>query len=123
VPSISLATSPRMYSSSDIWYAKANNQLRPELPKLKDVKGGFNMQSTSEIDCSGFQALRDSEVIQGTYTCKTTADAQSGVDSGSGTDSSSGASPSGSKGAAVSYDVNSAVAGLSVVGGLLGMLL
>lgn len=77
------------------------------------------MQSTAQIDCSPYEKLKGG-VIQGTFTCKTTADAKSGVGSGTGSDS---ASPTGSGSAAVSYGVNGAVAGLSVVGGLLGMLL
>jgi len=104
----------------------SGNFSTPNLPELVDIKGGFNMQSTAQIDCSGFDAL-EGNVIQGTYTCKTTADAKSGVGSGSGsgsgTSSSDGSSPTKSGNAAVSYGANSAVAGLSVVGGLLGMLL
>lgn len=81
------------------------------------------MQSTTSIDCSGFKSEHDSGNIQGTYTCKTTANAQSGTTSGTSTGSSSSASASSSKGAAVSYGVNEAVMGASVIGGFLSMLL
>ncbi|EDN94698.1 hypothetical protein SS1G_10572 [Sclerotinia sclerotiorum 1980 UF-70] len=105
----------------------SGNFTTPELPKLNDVKGGFNMQSTTSIDCSGFQSEHNSGNIQGTYTCKTTANAQSGTGTSSGSSSGSGssssASASASKGAAVSYGVNEALMGVSVVGGFLGMLL
>lgn len=101
----------------------SGNFTTPELPKLDDVKGGFNMQSTTSIDCSGFKSEHDSGNIQGTYTCKTTANAQSGTTSGTSTGSSSSASASSSKGAAVSYGVNEAVMGASVIGGFLSMLL
>ena len=100
----------------------------PTIPNLSLVAGGFNVQSTQEIDCDGFDALSakksNSQVIRGTYTCITTADAKSGVGSagGSGTSTGSGASTT-SKAAAVSYGVNSAAVGMSVVGGLLRMLL
>ncbi|QSZ31673.1 hypothetical protein DSL72_001240 [Monilinia vaccinii-corymbosi] len=97
----------------------------PQLPKLNDVKGGFNMQSTVAIDCSGFKSQHDSGNIQGTYTCKTTANPTTGGgSSGSGSgSSSSGSSTSSSKSAAVSYGVNEFVMGASLVGGLLSMLL
>jgi len=39
------------------------------LPSLKDVRGGFNLQSISTIDCSAFDKVKGS-VIKGTYTCK-----------------------------------------------------
>ncbi|RAL59364.1 hypothetical protein DID88_006854 [Monilinia fructigena] len=95
----------------------SGNFTTPELPKLNDVKGGFNMQSTTSIDCSGFKSEHDSGNIQGTYTCKTTANAQSGTSSSSSSSSSSSATAS--KGAAVSYGVNEAVMGVSVVGSFL----
>ena len=79
------------------------------------------MQSTQQIDCSGFKAKQGNE-IQGTYTCTTASDPKSGVGSATGTSSGSGASST-SKGAATSFGINEAAAGLSVVGGLLQMLL
>jgi len=87
---------------------------------LNNVKGGFNMQSAQQIDCSGFKAKQGNE-IQGTYTCTTSSNPKSGTGSGTGT--SSGGASSTSKAAAHSFGVNEAVAGLSVVGGLLQMLL
>ncbi|KAJ8059901.1 hypothetical protein OCU04_011525 [Sclerotinia nivalis] len=101
----------------------SGNFSTPELPKLNDVKGGFNMQSTTSIDCSGFKSEHDSGNIQGTYTCKTTANAQSGTGTGTSSSSSSSSSATASKGAAVSYGVNEALMGVSVVGGFLSMLL
>ncbi|KAI9642959.1 cell wall protein Ecm33 [Ciborinia camelliae] len=101
----------------------SGNFTTPELPKLNDVKGGFNMQSTTSIDCSGFKAEHDSGNIQGTYTCKTTANAQSGTGSSTSSGTSSSSSSTASKGAAVSYGVNEALMGVSVVGGFLSMLL
>lgn len=81
------------------------------------------MQSTTSIDCSGFKSEHDSGNIQGTYTCKTTANAQSGTGTGTGSSSSSKPSSTSKKGAAVSYGVNEAVMGVSVIGGFLSMLL
>jgi hypothetical protein len=101
----------------------SGNFSTPSLPALTNVKGGFNIQSTAQIDCTGFQAEAGSgKVIQGTFICKTTADATT-LGSSSSTSSGSSASSTSSKGAAVSYGVNEAVAGLSVIGGLLQMLL
>jgi len=101
----------------------SGNFTTPVLPKLNDVKGGFNMQSTTSIDCSGFEAEHASGNIQGTYTCKTTADAQSSSGTSTGTSSSSSSSATSSKGAAVSYGVNEALFGVSVIGGFLNLLL
>jgi hypothetical protein len=81
------------------------------------------MQSTASIDCSTFDAEKSSGAIQGLYTCKgSQADAKSGIGS-SPTTSATGSKASSSKGAAVSYGVSEAVAGFSVLGGLLQMLL
>lgn len=95
----------------------------PTLAKLKNVRGGFNMQSTDEIDCSGFQSLRSSDIIQGKFICISTAeDAKSNDGTTTTGDGTSSASPSSSSNPATSYSVHYAVAGVSVVGGLMGML-
>ncbi|RDL37808.1 putative sporulation-specific protein 2 [Venustampulla echinocandica] len=99
----------------------AGNFSTPELPEIKDVKGGFNVQSTVKIDCSNFESMKN-KIIQGTFTCKTTADAKSGVGSSTGT-SSSDSPTSSKKSDAGSFGVSEAVAGFSVLGGLLQMLL
>jgi aspartate 1-decarboxylase len=99
----------------------SGNFTTPLLPSFTNVKGGFNVQSEQQIDCSGFQSEAGSgKVIQGTFTCKTTADASS---IGSSTSSSSSASATSSKGAAASYSFSEVAAGISVLGGLLQMLL
>lgn len=99
----------------------SGNFSTPELPALTNVKGGFNVQSTAQIDCSGFQSEAGSgKVIQGTFICKTTADATT---LGSSTTSGSSSTATSTKGAAVSYGVNEGLMGLSVIGGLLQMLL
>jgi hypothetical protein len=101
----------------------SGNFTTPILPALTIVKGNFNIQSQQAIDCTGFQSeAGSSKVIQGTFTCKTTADASS-LGSGTSTGTSSSASATSSKGAAASYGISDAVAGLSVIGGLLQMLL
>ncbi|RKF76066.1 Protein ecm33 [Golovinomyces cichoracearum] len=64
----------------------SGNFSTPELPALENVKGGFNMQSTTNIDCSEFDTEHGAgKVIQGVYVCKTTSDAAS---MGSGTNGS-----------------------------------
>ncbi|PBP21697.1 GPI-anchored cell wall organization protein ecm33 [Diplocarpon rosae] len=101
----------------------SGNFTTPELPKLENVKGGFNIQSQQAVDCSGFESQSGGKgsVIQGTFICKTTATTTT-LDGSDGS-SSSGASSTSTKNAAVSYGVADAVAGLSVIGGLLQMLL
>lgn len=99
----------------------SGNFKTPTMPQLQNVNGGFNIQSTAQIDCSTFDKQKGG-IIQGTYTCKTTTDVQSGVGSGSSTTSGTSSSST-SKAAAVSYGVSEAAAGLSVLGGILGMLL
>lgn len=97
----------------------------PSLPKLANVKGGFNIQSEQDITagCTAFKAESGSgKAIQGTFTCKETSNVQS-LTTGTSSSSSSSASSTSSKGAAVSYGVSEAAAGLSVIGGLLQMLL
>jgi hypothetical protein len=43
---------------------------RVDLPKLRDVRGGFNMQTKStSFSCDPFDQLRD-QSVQGSYTCK-----------------------------------------------------
>jgi len=97
------------------------NFTTPDLPKLNNVKGGFNVQSQQAIDCSTYKAESgNGKAIQGTFTCEQTNNVQS---LGTGTASGSSASATSSKGAAASFGVNEAAAGLSVIGGLLQMLL
>lgn len=98
----------------------SGNFTTPLLPSLTLVSGGFNIQSTNQIDCSTFDKQQKAAAILGVYTCKTTADAKSGV--GSSTSTGSGSSTT-SKAAAASYGINEALAGVSVIGGLLQMLL
>jgi len=67
----------------------AGNFTTVELPSLKDVRGGFNMQSSGKLDCGPFDSLR-SNVIQGSYTCLSEVDEPQ-----SGTSTSTGANPTG----------------------------
>lgn len=99
----------------------SGNFTTPNLPDLVNVKGGFNVSSAQAIDCSSFKAEAGSgKVIQGVYNCETTAD---GTLSSSASGTSSGASSTATKGAAASYGISEAAAGLSVIGGLLQLLL
>lgn len=85
------------------------------LPSLEDVQGGFNLQTTEELDCSEFDAYESDKIIKGDdYTCKpkesnpTTADGTPGADGGSDDSDSSD-----DKGAAGRVGI-SALLGLSV---------
>lgn len=99
----------------------SGNFSTPALPDLTNVKGGFNVQSTASIDCSGFQSEKGS-VIQGTFTCGTTANPTT-KGSGTGTVTGSSASSTSTKGAASSYGVSETLAGLGLIGTLMHMLL
>jgi hypothetical protein len=101
----------------------AGNFTTPNLPALVNVVGALNIQSTQVIQCDGFNKL-SGNVVQGKESCvSATNDPSTLSASGSGTASGSSSKPTSSKGAAISYGVNEAVAGLSVMGGLLQMLL
>jgi len=97
------------------------NFTTPNLPDISDVAGAFNMQSTQDIDCSAFDKLKSGGQIEGQYACIPTTENPTNV-SPSGTVSGHPSSST-SKGAATSYGINEAVAGLSVVGGIMQMLL
>lgn len=47
----------------------SGNMSKVETPKLKSVSGAFNLQTTSEIDCSFFKSLKDKKLIEGKYIC------------------------------------------------------
>lgn len=100
------------------------NFTTPNLPAIKNVVGAMNIESTAEIDCTTFNKW-GGNIVQGKEFCNTTSNpvtlSPSGTVTGTGTGSS--ASPSSSKGAAVSFGVNEAVAGLGLVGGFMQMLL
>lgn len=98
----------------------SGNFTTPNLSALNNVKGAMNIQSTSQIDCDGFNKLRGN-VVQGKENCvSATEDPTTLSPSGTVT---GGHSSSTSKSAAISYGINEAVAGLSVVGGIMQLLL
>jgi hypothetical protein len=88
--------------------------------------GGFTIETTQTIDCSTYQnEAGANKVIQGTVTCVSADTNPNPVVSGSSSTGtgSSASSTATKKSAADAFGVNEAVAGLSVVGGLLQMLL
>jgi len=83
----------------------------------------LNIQSTSEIDCATYwNTLKSNSIVQGKSNCISKTADPTTLD-GTSTTTGSGSKSSSSKGAAVSFGINEAAAGLSVVGGLLQMLL
>ncbi|RKF63751.1 Protein ecm33 [Erysiphe neolycopersici] len=95
----------------------SGNFSTPDLPALENVKGGFNLQSTSSIDCSNFDSEHGAgKVIQGVYVCKTTSDV-GGIGSGTGGNSGS------KKSAAVTVNYNILTTSLLVLVGLAHNLL
>jgi len=94
----------------------SGNFTTPLMPKLANVKGGFNVQSTANISCDAFATLLSEGDIQGTYDCATTADATT-LDGSTGTSTGSSASATASKkGAAASYGLSQVAAFVAVLG-------
>ncbi|KAF8545123.1 hypothetical protein BDD12DRAFT_872047 [Trichophaea hybrida] len=63
-----------------------------ELPKLDDVRGGFNLQSTQDINCDTFNSLKGSVIKGNDFTCagkKDTAQSKTGGLGTTGSGSSS----------------------------------
>jgi len=101
----------------------SGNFSNPDFPKLTNVVGAMNVQSTNDINCDFFNGLQGG-VVQGEVNCVSkTNDPESLDPNSTGTSSSGGAKPTKSKGASPTFGVSEAAAGLSVVGGLLQMLL
>merc|ERR1712059_81553 len=86
----------------------SGNFTTPELPKLEDVKGGFNIQSQQAITCSGFeeQSGGKGSIFQGKFICKS-ATATTGGSSGSS------ATP---KSDATNFGLSQAALGASFIG-------
>lgn len=102
----------------------SGNFSTPELPKLEDVKGGFNIQSQQPVSCDGFQAISGGKgsIIQGKFICKTTSATET-LDGSSSTTGGSSGSSSTPKSDASNVRFSEAVLGLSILGGLLQLIL
>ncbi|KAK0792326.1 cell wall protein Ecm33 [Friedmanniomyces endolithicus] len=97
------------------------------LPAISDIRGAFNLQSTSDISssCNHFQPLSGSNnVIKGTYTCSGgesnpggTGTLSPGTNSGSGSSASSSA-----KSSANGVYISGATGLMGVVAAIFGML-
>jgi hypothetical protein len=95
---------------------------RASLPSLKNVRGGFNMQSTGNFSCDTFDNWKDN-TIHGTYECKaatnnpTTSDGSSG--SSTSTSTSSADDSDSTEDAAVLTAANVPVMGAAAIFGML----
>lgn len=94
----------------------SGNFDKVDLPSLKQVKGGFNMQSKGTFDCSDFKSLRENDVIKGTFTCESNVPNPTTKDGASGTSSDSSST---STGAAVQNLANVPAMGLAAILGAL----
>ncbi|KAH7356686.1 hypothetical protein BKA65DRAFT_212403 [Rhexocercosporidium sp. MPI-PUGE-AT-0058] len=103
----------------------SGNFTTPELPKLEDVKGGFNVQSQQVITCSGFEAQSTGKgnVIQGKFICKSATATTSTLDGSTSTTGGASGSSTTPKSDASNFRFNEAAIGFSVLGGLLQMIL
>ncbi|KKK19380.1 hypothetical protein AOCH_005033 [Aspergillus ochraceoroseus] len=90
------------------------------LPSLKNVRGGFNMQSTGNFSCTTFDKWKGT-IIHGTYECKTTSHptTSDGSSGSSTTTSSSNSSSTTTKSAAVLTAANLPSMGVAALFGLL----
>lgn len=87
------------------------------------MAGAFNLQTSGEFDCSGFDSANSNKKIKGKYTCK---GSQATPQSGDGTSTSTSTGAAASKtGAASAFDVNLpfVMGGSSFVAALLQILL
>ncbi|KAG9244049.1 hypothetical protein BJ878DRAFT_87353 [Calycina marina] len=102
----------------------SGNFTTPYAPSLQNVVGALNIQSSETIDCSTYwDTLKDDDIVQGKSTCISATDDPTTADGTSTSTSTGSSSSSTAEGAASSYGINHAAAGISVVGGLLSMLL
>ncbi|KAF7178805.1 hypothetical protein CNMCM7691_007626 [Aspergillus felis] len=76
------------------------------MPKLENVKGQFNLQSTGNFSCTSFDKAKSDGIIRGAYKCRATEANPTTKDGASGTTTSSGSSASASKSSAA--DLNAA---------------
>ncbi|KAL1626303.1 protoplasts-secreted [Neofusicoccum ribis] len=102
--------------SSEIGFRLNGDIDSLSIPAVSNVTGDFALvTSSSNFDCSPFQALKDQDIIQGSFSCVTASNSSSGEPTASSSSSSSNKLSTGSK------------AGIGVgVGGatiLLGLLL
>lgn len=103
----------------------SGNFTTPELPKLEDVKGGFNIQSQQPITCSGFESQSGGKgsIIQGKFICKSATATTETLDGSASTTGGSSGSSATPKSDATNFGFSQAAVGVSVFGGLLQMIL
>ncbi|KAK2739115.1 hypothetical protein FQN57_006681 [Myotisia sp. PD_48] len=93
----------------------SGNFSKVELPNLKEIRGGFNMQSSGTFECQSFKDLRG-DVIRGEFTCR--SGVKNPKSDNSGNDDGDDADTTTTSGFAV--PVAEAPAGILI--GLLGLL-
>lgn len=103
----------------------SGNFTTPELPKLEDVKGGFNIQSQQSITCSGFESQSGGKgsIIQGKFVCKSATATAETLDGSSSTAGGSSGSSTTPKSDAMTFGFSQVAIGASFFGGLLQMIL
>lgn len=103
-----------------------NIHCSADFPKLKDVRGAFNLQSNQNLDdvCPAFEEYESDSVIKGEFTCRGEEEDPEGQGS-----KEPGSSPSGNGGGSGGSgsnggDSDSAAASLKITGatGILGVV-
>jgi len=95
------------------------------LPKLSNVGGAMNVQTSSQFNCDPIEALgsQGNQVVKGAITCAG-SESQPGNPSSAPSGTATGSSPTGSASSAASaLNLPSAVGGVSIFAGLLQLLL
>jgi hypothetical protein len=90
------------------------------LPKLKDVQGAFNMQSSGNFSCTPFDTYKSERVIKGSsYTCVSKSNNVQASGTGTSTASSTASPTSSGNAAAMNTAEMPVMMGLfALVGGL-----
>lgn len=103
----------------------SGNFTNVTLPALDDVRGGFNMQTSSDFDCRPFQQQKESGVIKGRFICTGSLENPGTVSSNPNpSTTSSGSSSTSGTGAAGHLEVSGALMGsVALIGALLRMAL
>merc|ERR1712000_267149 len=96
----------------------SGNFTTPELPKLEDIKGGFNIQSQQAITCSGFeeQSGGKGSIIQGKFICKSATATTETLDGSASTTGGSSGSSATPKSDATNFGLSQAALGASFIG-------
>ncbi|KAK6358835.1 hypothetical protein TWF696_000015 [Orbilia brochopaga] len=85
---------------------------KAEFPAVKDIRGGFNLQTTAEFDCDGLSSLKST--VKGKYVCSG-AVTNPGTEGTTPTTGNGGSGSSGKKNSAGRFTVSKSLAATPVL--------